>query len=260
MTRTLWRLAAVLLVALAATATVFGQRGGGGFGRFFAQSYSANVPYDGRFTFVRMSYPATGGRNGAGYPAWSHDYPDGEGHFMKILTAVTNVSGHTTGSAIMAFDDPDMFRHPLIYLCEPGFWTMTDDQVVKLREYLSKGGFLIVDDFPAWAWSNFDLQMSRVFPSGQWQDMNEVPQHPIFHAFYEVDANAIPTYYDLGGKPQFRALFEDNDPNKRMMVIANYMNDLSEYWEYSETGARPVDESNEAYKFGVNEFIYGLTH
>ena len=42
-----------------------------------------------------------------------------------------------------------------------------------------------------------------------------------------------------------------------MYVIANYQNDLSEFWEFSEQGAYPIAETNEAYKVGVNEFIYG---
>jgi len=45
-----------------------------------------------------------------------------------------------------------------------------------------------------------------------------------------------------------------------MMVIANVDNDISEYWEFSGTGVAPVDLENEAYKFGVNYVIYGLTH
>ena len=33
-----------------------------------------------------------------------------------------------------------------------------------------------------------------------------------------------------------------------------------DFWEFSATGFRPIDESNEAYKLGVNYIIYGLTH
>ena len=61
-------------------------------------------------------------------------------------------------------------------------------------------------------------------------------------------------------KPRFMALFEDNDPKKRMLCIANYQNDLSEFWEFSEEGRYLVQDSNEAYKVGVNQFIYGITH
>jgi Domain of unknown function (DUF4159) len=238
-------------LVLAAAATALAQRGGY---RNYSRSYTGNVKYDGKFVFVRMSYPYFN-RN---TPPWSHDYPAGEEHFMKILTTITNVTGHVEESSIMAFSDPEIFKFPLIYLCEPGYWSMSDEEVVALRTYLQKGGFMVVDDFPSWAWGNFDLQMSRVFPEGRWIDLDT--KHPIWHSFFEINSLDMPTYYNLGGRPIFRAMFEGNDPNKRMYVIANYQNDISEYWEWSETGYKPVDESNDAYKFGVNEFIYGITH
>jgi hypothetical protein len=57
----------------------------------------------------------------------------------------------------------------------------------------------------------------------------------------------------------FYGFFEDNDPKKRLLAIANYNNDLSELWEFSDTGLFPLDMSNEAYKLGVNYVIYALT-
>jgi hypothetical protein len=136
---------------------------------------------------------------------------------------------------------------------------MSDTDVTTLRAYLQKGGFLIVDDFPQRAWGQFEVNMSRVFPEGKWIQLDNT--HPIFHSFFEInDINNIPTAYNLGSGPQFWALFEDNDPKKRMLCVANYMNDISEFWEFSESGRYIVQESNLAYKFGVNEFVYGLTH
>jgi hypothetical protein len=55
-------------------------------------------------------------------------------------------------------------------------------------------------------------------------------------------------------------LFEDNDPSKRLMMVVNYNTDISQFWEWSSTGLRSIDETNEAYKLGVNYLIYGLTH
>lgn len=244
------------LVLVTAGTTAMAQRGGGFGGSPRYMSYAPNVPYDGRFVFVRMSYPT--GMGGRGAP-WSHDYPLGESHFLNILTAVSNTPAHTDGTSVMAFDDPEMFKFPVLYLVEPGYWRMTDQQVASLQSYLLKGGFLIVDDFPYWAWEQFDLEMRRVFPHGQWVDLDVT--HPIFHAFFDIATlDIVPAYPALGEKPIFRAMFEDNDPTKRMYVIANYQNDLSEFWEYSEDGRYFVAETNEAYKVGVNQFIYGITH
>jgi hypothetical protein len=247
---------AAILIA-AAVSGVFAQRGGGFFqrGGRFTPEFVPNTKYDGKFVFVRMSYPWQGYRQ----PAWSHDYPVGEGHFMKILTAVSNVPAHVEETNILAFGDPEMFKYPVIYLCEPGYWEMTDQEVEALRSYFLKGGFMIVDDFPSWAWDQFAAEMSRVFPGGEWRDLTV--DHPIFHSFFEIDSLDLPPpYANLGPVAIYRGLFEDNDPARRMYVVANYQNDISEYWEWSEAGIKPVNENNEAYKFGVNEFIYGITH
>jgi hypothetical protein len=249
-----WLLVGVMAAVAGTTALAQRGGGGGGFGR--NSGFMPNVPYDGKFVFVRMFYQTNSGR---GNPPWSHDYPVGETHFLNILTAVSNVPAHVEASSVMAFDDPEMFKFPVIYLVEPGFWNMTDVQVKALHDYLVKGGFLIVDDFPVRAWPQFDFEMSRVFPHGQWQDLDVT--NPIFHSFFDIATlDIVPAYPALGEKPIFRAMFEDNDPTKRMYAIANFQNDLSEYWEASETGLKLVADTNEAYKVGVNQFIYGITH
>jgi hypothetical protein len=55
-------------------------------------------------------------------------------------------------------------------------------------------------------------------------------------------------------------VYEDNDPSKRLLAIVNYDTDIGDYFEYSATGFAPVDLTNEAYKLGVNYWIYALTH
>ena len=82
----------------------------------------------------------------------------------------------------------------------------------------------------------------------------------IFHCFFEIESLAnFPQAYNAG-QPVFRGLYEDNDPRKRLQMIVNYNTDISQYWEWSGRGLRPFDETNEAYKLGVNYIIYGLTH
>jgi hypothetical protein len=189
---------------------------------------------------------------------WSHDYPTGEQHFMKLLNGLSYLGPRTEETNIYALDDPELFKYPLAYLCEPLAWTMTDREAVMFRAYLQKGGFLIVDDFRWYGWDNFEQQMHRVLPDARIVDLDA--SHPIFHSFFEIDnLSDLPNYYDLGD-PIFRGIFQDNDPKKPLMVIINYNTDISEYWEWSDTGLRPLDESNEAYKLGVNYIMYGMTH
>jgi uncharacterized protein DUF4159 len=248
-------LAAGLIVATAATALA--QRGFGGFGRGSNAPIEPNTPYDGRFMFVRLRYgPPIAYQSQRVF--WSHDYPEGERNMMKILNEISNLAPHVAETNILPLDDPEVFKYPVSYICEPGRWYVSEDEARNFRTYLQKGGFLIVDDFRYYDWNNFDVQMHRILPDARIVDLDA--SHPIFHSFFEINSiDEIPNYYDPG-KPIFRGIFQDNDPSRRLMVIIGYNTDVSEFWEWSGTGFKPIDESNEAFKVGVNFFIYGLTH
>src|SRR5258707_13942972 len=104
----------------------------------------------------------------------------------------------------------------------------------------------------------FEAAMKRALPEGRFVDLQA--SHPIFLSFFEIDRfDIIPQAY-IACRPIFRWLFEDNDPAKRLQIIVNYNADVSQFWEWSGTGLRPIDDTNEAYKLGVNYIIYGLTH
>jgi hypothetical protein len=217
-----------------------------------------NTPYDGRFTFVRLRYGGMffGGRQG---PPWSHDYPDGEVHFTKILEDISLLRVRTDGSNVLALDDPELFNYPSAYMAEPGFWGVTPTEASAFRSYLLKGGFAIFDDFRGAHWDNLQHQMRLVLPEARWIQLDGTAK--VFHSFFEIDhPEALVPPYNQELPPSYWGIFEDNDPNKRLIVIANVNNDLSEYWEYSDQGVYIVDLSNEAYKFGVNYVMYGLTH
>jgi hypothetical protein len=166
-------LAVLFLVAPLAAAV---QRGAGaGFNPRFGQL--ANVPYDGRFTFVRARYQRYGG--------WRADYPVMERNLMTILKDITTMEPHVGGSNVHDFDDPELFRYPTAYFSEPGYWFPTDGEVRGLREYLQKGGFLIVDDFHFEdEWAVFQAAMRRVLPAAQIRPLDR--SHPIFNTFFEI--------------------------------------------------------------------------
>jgi hypothetical protein len=249
---------AVLIVCLVAGGA-FAQRFGGRNRRpQLDVQIQGNTPYDGRFTFVRLRYGTNffGGRQG---PPWSHDYPDGEVHFTKILEDISLLRVRTDGSNILSLDDPELFNYPIAYMAEPGFWGVTETEATAFRSYLLKGGFAIFDDFRGPHWDNLQTQMRVVLPEAQWIQLDGSAK--IFHSFFEIDhPESLVPPYNQELTPSYWGIFENNDPNKRLMAIANVNNDISEYWEYSDQGVYVVDLSNEAYKFGVNYVMYGLTH
>jgi hypothetical protein len=145
-------------------------------------------------------------------------------------------------------------------MAEPGYWTITEDEAARFREYLQKGGFVVFDDFAEsrGGWAAFEETFRRVLPGARFFDLDA--SHPIFHSFFEIDSlDILPQLYDVG-RPVLRAVFEGNDPAGRVVAMINFNTDISEYWEGGGLGFRPAWETNEAYKFGVNYVVYGLTH
>ena len=252
----------VAVVVLLGALEVLAQRRFGG--RFLPVGMAPNQQYDGRFAFVRVKYEtAPGGYWWRGLPSWAHGYPLAEENLMKIMKGVSLLDPHDEIDTI-ALDDPALFKYPVAYIIEVSWWTLSNPEAAALRDYIQKGGFVIVDDFKAPGdfgspgWEPFEANMRRVLPGVRFLPM-EV-SHPIFHSFFEIpNLDIVPQAYNAG-KPIFRGVYEDNDPEKRLQMIINYNTDISQFWEWSGTGLRPIDQTNEAYKLGVNYIVYGLTH
>jgi hypothetical protein len=259
----------VLVLSVAAAALAqrrFDDFGFGGYGRVPAIH---NSPYDGQFTFVRVQYDtAPGGYWAGGRPSWVHGYPLAEKNLMRIMNDLSFFNARDDTVNVLTLEDPELFKYPLAYIIEVGWWTLTEAGAAALRDYLAKGGFVIVDDFKmiGWrdtttgGWDPFEQNMNRVLPGVKFFDMEMT--HPIFHAFFEISAKILdnfPQAYN-SGRPVFKGVYQDNDPSKRLLMIVNYNTDISQFWEWSGRGLRPVDETNEAYKLGVNYLFYAMTH
>jgi hypothetical protein len=209
------------------------------------------TPYDALFTFGRLRHGVESGRE----PPWAHDYPRAERNFARILKEITLVAPNLENSNVFTQDDPDIFTSPVVYVSEPGYWTMSDEELANMQEYVRKGGFLIFDDFRDEHWYNFEEQVRRLIPNARLIQLDG--SHPVFHSFFDIRIEETRGYY---GPASFHGVFEDNDPTKRLLLVANYNHDLGELWEFSDTGFVPVDLSNDAYKYGVNYVIYAMTH
>jgi hypothetical protein len=221
--------------------------------------HRTDLEYDGRVALVRLRWGANfGGFRRGNSNAWNHDLPRAERHLAQIVSSLTMVDIHTDGSRVLSLDDPDLFDYPIALMWEPGFWNLSDTEAAAFRTWLLKGGFAIFEDFDgAQQWNHFEAQMRRVLPEGRFVELDRT--HPIFDSFFriaDIDAIVHPMY---GLRPRYFGLFEDNDPSRRLMAVANFDNDVPEYWEWSGEGIYPFDASNEAYKLGVNYLVYGLT-
>lgn len=222
-----------------------------------------NYPYSDRFTFARIRFEPPRYRRGPFYwdldLKWNHDYPWGEENFTRILGEYTSLTLNEGGGDIYSLNEAALFKRPFAYLCEVGYWNPSDQEAENLRAWLLKGGFLVVDDFvQSRALDNFLFQMERVLPGYTAVELDV--SHPVFDSFFHIETldfehvgrpDLVPVYYGF---------FENDDPDQRLMVIANYNHDIGDYWEWSGNAYWPVDLTNEAFKLGVNYVIYGMIH
>jgi hypothetical protein len=249
-------IAAFLLLVLALPLVAAGQ--------FRRQSRQATptVDYNSHFAFTRIRYNAGGGLargfRGGG-DGWSHDYPTADKNFSAIVDYISNVRVRLDGTNILDLDDPRVFENPIIYMSEPGFWTTNPEEAGDLRAFLLKGGFIMFDDFEGDAmWRNMVAQMKIALPDHYFIPLTV--EHPIFHSFFNIQNLEIPHPMMRGIPPGFFGMFEKNDPRLRMMAVANYNNDIGDYWEWSAEGLYGSDPTNDAYRLGVNYIVYAMTH
>ncbi|MEE8521876.1 MAG: DUF4159 domain-containing protein, partial [Gemmatimonadota bacterium] len=207
----------------------------------------------------------TGYRRGF-YGSWSIDYPKADRQFLIGLRRLTNIDAYELENPIR-LDDPDIRRFPFLYALEVGYMSLSEAEVVGLREYLQAGGFLVIDDFwGSYEWSNFESEIGRVLPG---YAIVKLPlDHPVLRTFYDITELVQvpnvrqgmmggPTWERDGYEPALLGIFDDKG---RLMVVINWNTDLGDAWEWAENPFYPLKFSNFAYQMGVNLVIYAMSH
>ena len=218
-----------------------------------------------KFMFARIHFgpifPGApwGDRGGA----WSHDYPEAGLHLRKILSEVSKTPVYLdVNEYVFTFNDPNLCKYPFAYLCEVGHMDLSDEEIKGWREYLLRGGFILVDDFRGdYDYRNFLEYFKQAFPEEEYKLKPMDISHPIFNCFFSIKTLELnPMYSFRGGgglNPQFLGM---EDKHGRLMMIVNYNYDVSDFWQWSNDPFAPIEESNNAYKFGVNYIFYAMTH
>jgi len=202
---------------------------------------------------------------GFGPLRWTTDAPDAEIHLMQGVRRLTRVYAAPEGTAI-SLDDDDLFNHPFLYGVEVGGWDLSNAEAARLREYLDRGGFLIVDDFHgSWEWQGFMLSMSRVYPDRPVVDIKDSDE--VFHVLYDLNERPqIPglgsvlrgvTYEQDGVTPHWRGVYDDHG---RLTVVINWNMDMGDAWENADNPYYPQPLTGIAYRFAINYVLYAMTH
>ncbi len=242
----------------------------------------SNIDPDGsEFSFARLIYGeggqrgfgrGFGGRGRCGGGSWTTDCPEAEHFFMEGISRLTRVDGtkvniyNGEGAAWINLQDGTIFDFPWLYAVEVGNWSLVREEAAILREYLLRGGFLMVDDFHGSnQWNGFVVTMKQVFPDRAILDIPESDE--VMHVLYDLDQSiqihgisrvgSGVTYEQDGYKPTWRGIYDDDG---RLIVAINHNMDLGDAWEHADDPRYPEPLTALSYRYAVNYVIYAMTH
>ena len=232
------------------------------------------------FHFIRVEYTdlpqyhrgfGYASRDGLGSGWWIVDWPAADNHFTSGIQRLTRID--TGDPRHLRLTDDRLFDYPWIYATQTGWWGLSDAETSRLREYLLRGGYLVVDDF--WGpeqWEVFRRTMERVLPNYPITDI--APSDSVMHALYDIeekDRTIIPGSRHLrrgpgggvqvvlpaGAVPAWRAMYDDRE---RMVVAVNFNTDVGDAWEFADVPYYPEAMTALAYRYGINYIVYSMTH
>jgi hypothetical protein len=239
------------------------------------------------WTRARLRYPDIFGypnnprliqRDGSPFPGyWTMDYPRSDRHLLAGVRRLTRIDTKSVEQVVSLDGTDEIFNWPVLYAVEVGHWRLPVDQAGQLRDYLLRGGFLMVDDFHGSnardhdqgisEWQIFTDSMSLVFPD---HPIEDIPNgDAIFHTLYDLnDRFQVPgaQYFEshityekgpTGKEPHWRGIRDDHG---RIVVAICHNMDLGDAWEHSDEPEYLEKWASLAYRIAMNYFIYDLSH
>jgi len=235
---------AAALFALLFVAAIFGQR----FGRFRFNSED-NEPPGTEFIFARWEYQTPSG-------GWFHDYPDAEEHINQIMKEATGINVDRLSYRIVPIVSKEIFKYPFGYISEPGMMQLTDTEVKNFREFVDRGGFVMIDDFDGpRQFTVMRQNIERVFPDREMFQLTD--NHGILNTYYKIDSLYVESPYQVGGRAIFYGI---NNEKGDLAVVICFNNDIGDFWEWIDSRTYAVKPSAEALKLGINFILYAMTH
>lgn len=239
---------AALALALAASGLVHAQF----FGRRFAVRVPDHEPAQTELITSRWHF-GTNGR--IGHMGWSHNYPESEINLNEFIGRTTRIDVELESYRLLELSSPEIFEYPFAYISEPGEMEMTEAEVANLREYIERGGFILIDDFDGDHMDNLREEMSRVFPERYFQRLRL--DNPIFDIIYAVDDLQSMAPYVQGGEPVYYGLVNAQGD---IAIVACHNNDLANFWEWYGSPGYPLKPSTDAFRIGGNLVVHAFTH
>lgn len=198
---------------------------------------------EGRFGLARLRYSGGGDWYG-NETSWSN--------LLTALSARTSLDC-TRKEVTLSLANNEIFGHPLVTLTGHGQVTFSADEAQRLRQYLTGGGFLWIDD-------DFGMdefirpQIKKVFPD---LDLVELPlDHPIYHVFYDLKEGLPKVHEHHGGAPHGYGLYHEG----RMVLFYSFNTDIGDGLEDPDVHKDPPAKREAALQMAINVVMYALTH
>lgn len=196
------------------------------------------------------------GTNGRiGHMGWSHNYPESEMNLNGFVERTTRIDVQTASYRLLELGSPEIFAYPFAYVSEPGEMEMTEQEVANLREYIERGGFILIDDFDGDHMDNLREEMHRAFPDRHFQPLDI--DDPIFDLIFEVENLDSMAPYVAGGDPVYYGLVNSVG---QIAVVACHNNDLANFWEWYGSPQYPLRPATDAFRMGANFVVHAMTH
>lgn len=240
------------------------------FSLLMSPAYAQEGPgaLDENFRFIRIKYDSNSGEGGGGRwgrwrrRAWATDWPAADLNLHKAIERTTGIQ--LAGEpGVLTLKEKEIFDYPVLYVTEPGYWYIHEDEVENLRTYLERGGFLIVDDFHDYGrgqfgpqWDNFFMNIKQVFPDKEIVELKD--DHPIWSIYYDIDP-----FTAVSTKGPYWAIDDDvyygiYDDNGRLMVVICYNQDIGDGWEWP--GRNLGEASTVSFQMAINFIMWALSH
>lgn len=173
-------------------------------------------------------------------------------NLFQFIRQNTNVETADREVALSLLDK-DFFKYPFAYIAGHGNVKFTEEETIRLRQYLINGGFLWADDDYGMD-PYFRRELKKVFPELEWI---ELPfSHPIYHTFYNFPNGLPKIHKHAGGPPHGYGLFYQG----RMIAFYSFNTDISDGCEDPEIHGDPEPIRQAALKMGTNILIWALLH
>lgn len=228
--------------------------------------FAGNAQAQGRRGYIEQNTPPATelvvarwhfGTNGRiGHMGWSHNYPSSDQNFNGFIRNATGIDVEVASYRIVELGDQEVFDYPFAYVSEPGEMDLTDQEMRNLREFIDRGGFVLMDDFDGPVQlENMRQEVQNVFPDRPFFAVTT--NHQVFDIHFDLPDLERMAPYVPGGEIVYFGML---NARGELAIAAGHNNDLANFWDWYDEAYAPLEPAADAFRLGINFVIWSMTH